>query len=475
MKSSNMVATAILGLVASVNAQVDIKSIDDCQGNYGRLMLDLSLTIEQKCEALVTFSRCLGEFPTDDAMEAMLFRANDKLCAPFWDEVERPAVKVARDNMQFSVDNEKQIEFNRNRRASISVFTMNDKIADLLETVEDLQKQLMDEKQESKDEAAETAQDLRTLESKLSDAVEAAKESLEDSVDDLSDKVDQSNIATTAAVNKAKSDTTAALNKAKSDTDAALDKSKKDAATASAALEKKISGSVTDKLKSFEGTEVALTSLKKSYHGNPKIPVYRVAKFKTHHGNFGWFDGNDAQGFGGIHPSQWTDGNYRCDQMNADVKYLQRLFTQKETANKYGANICSEGYDQRTSTTGLVCGALFRIKNTGTSTIRWSPAITMTSWHGWAESASISVNGNNLIGAKDCNHMCRFTPSLDIPANSQKDRISTAIFASTSSYANGHYNQWRATLLLFRDNSLALPNGLEFVEDLDTMTGSWKQ
>merc|ERR1719345_602572 len=142
----------------------------------------------------------------------------------------------------------------------------------------------MDEKQESKDEAAETAQDLRTLESKLSDAVGAAKESLEDSVDDLSDKVDQSNIATTAAVNKAKSDTTAALNK-----------SKKDAATASAALEKKISGSVTDKLKSFEGTEVALTSLKRTYHSNPKIPVYRVARFFTHHPNFGWFDNNEIQ------------------------------------------------------------------------------------------------------------------------------------------------------------------------------------
>merc|ERR1719345_173348 len=151
----------------------------------------------------------------------------------------------------------------------------------------------MDEKQESKDEAAETAQDLRTLESKLSDAVEAAKESLEDSVDDLSDKVDQSNMATTAAVNKAKSDTTAALNKAKSDTDKALSKSRSDAATANALLEKKISGSVTDKLKPFEGTEVALTSLKRTYHSNPKIPVYRVARFFTHHPNFGWFDGND--------------------------------------------------------------------------------------------------------------------------------------------------------------------------------------
>merc|ERR1712166_1361744 len=313
------------------------------------------------------------------------------------------------------------------------------------------------------------------LETKLTDAVDAAKVALEDSVDDLSDKVDQSKSDTTAALDKANTDTAAALDKSKKETTAALDQSKKDAATANAALEKKISGSVTDKLKPFEGTEVALTSLKRTYHSNPKIPVYRVARFKTHQGNFGWFDSNANNGYGGVHPSQWTDGNARADQMNADVKYLQRLFTQKETANKYGANICSAGYDQRTSTTGLVCGALFRIKNTGTSTIRWSPAITMTSYHGWSETASISLNGNNLIGNRDCNHECRFTPSLQIPANSQKNRISTAIFQSTGSYAYWSHNAWRATLLLFRDNSLALPNGLEFVDDLDTMTGSWKK
>jgi len=297
---------------------------------------------------------------------------------------------------------------------------------------------------------------------------------LEDSVDDLSDKVDKSNTATTAAVDKAKSDTTAALNQAKSDTDTALDKSKSDAATANAALEKKISGSVTDKLKPFEGTEVALTSLKRTYHSNPKIPVYRVARFFTHHPNFGWFDSNDNRLYGGKHPSEWTDGNAKAYQMQSDVKYLQALFTQKETSNKYGANICSEGFEQHSSTTGMVCGALFRIKNTQTSSVRWAPPVTMTSYHGWSETASISLNGQNLEN-RDCNHMCRFTPSMNIPANSQKNRISTVIFMSTSSYSYGHHDSWRASLLLFRDNSLELPNNLEFVDDLDTITGSWKQ
>merc|ERR1719272_1302987 len=100
----------------------------------------------------------------------------------------------------------------------------------------------------------------------------------------------------------------------------------------------------------------------------------------------------------------------------------------------------------------------------------------MTSYHGWSESASISINGNNHIGAKDCSHQCRFTPTFNIPANSQKNRISTVIFISTGSY---DYNRGgtasRSTLLLFRDNSLSIPNGLEFVDDLDTITGSWKK
>ena len=33
----------------------------------------------------------------------------------------------------------------------------------------------------------------------------------------------------------------------------------------------------------------------------------------------------------------------------------------------------------------------------------------------------------------------------------------------------------RATLLAFVNNSLTLPAGLEFVDDLDTATGGWTQ
>ena len=43
------------------------------QIDYYRVMVDLTLTTAQKCEALVVFSKCLGQFPADDAKEAVLF------------------------------------------------------------------------------------------------------------------------------------------------------------------------------------------------------------------------------------------------------------------------------------------------------------------------------------------------------------------------------------------------------------------
>merc|ERR1712166_967191 len=452
-----MYMVATLALVASVNAEVT--SASDCQNDYYGVLtnFDVPLSTAQKCEALVVFSKCLGQFPADDAKEQVLFEKNSEVCAPYWDNVEAPSVRTARDNMQLSVDNAKEIEFFRHRRQSISVFKMDEKITGLLDTVDVLKQQLVDQKQESEDRAAATAKDLQDLEKKLSDAEEA----LEDSVDDLSDKVDQ-----------AKSDTTAALNQAKSDTDAALEKSKKDAAATNVVLKKSLTDAVDEKLKPIAGAEKAIAALKTTRYNNPKIPVFRVATFHTYNQRR-WHDGNRGNAFGGIAPSDWTDGSRRADQMSNDFKYLARLYTKTATASTFGGTVCSEMFGMTSSTNGLVCGALFRIKNTGKNTVRWTPKHTMTSFTGWGESASITLNGNNLIGNRDCHNECRdHQDGINIPANSAGNRISTVIFVSTSSYPSGY---WRSTMLIFGDNALALPTNLEYVDDLDTVEGSWKK
>jgi len=299
-----------------------------------------------------------------------------------------------------------------------------------------------------------------------------AEEALEDSVDDLSDKVDQAKSDTTTALNQAKSDTDAALAQAKSDTDAALDKSEKDAAASEVVLKKSLIDAVDDKLKPIAGAEKAIAALKTTRYNNPKIPVFRITKFHTYNQRF-WHDGNRGNAFGGVRPNQWTDGSYRADQMSNDFKYLARLFTRTATANTFGGTVCSEMHGMTSSTNGLMCGALFRIKNTGKSTVQWKPKHTMTSFTGWGESASITVNGNNQIGNRNCQGECRDRQDgLNIPANSAGNRISTVIFLSSSSYPSSY---WRSTLLIFGDNALALPTNLEYVDDLDTVEGAWKK
>lgn len=58
-------------------------------------------------------------------------------------------------------------------------------------------------------------------------------------------------------------------------------------------------------------------------------------------------------------------------------------------------------------------------------------------------------------------------PYALIPAN----RTSTVIFVSGSAPVA----TTRATLMAFSNDSLALPAGLEYVDDLDTATGGWEQ
>jgi len=454
-----MVATATLALAASVNAEPTSSS--DCQADYLKVALVEDVSKPEKCEALVVFSKCLGQFPADDAKEVMLFEETSKACNDVWKKEEPPSVRATRNNLGMTVDSEKEIEFYRHRRQTVSVFKMNDKvtenvdkIAGLLQDVEDLKAQLVS----SVAETAKNSQDALDAKSDELDAKSAALETkltnglnaASDQVDDLGDKVD----------------------KTVTDTAASIDQFKQDAAATNVALEKSLSETVDEKLKPIAGAEKAIAALKTTRYANPKIPVFRVAEWHTYNQRF-WHDGNRGNAFGGVAPSQWTDGSYRADQMNNDFKYLARLYTKTQTASTFGGTVCAEMFGMTSSTNGLMCSALFRIKNTGKSTVQWKPKHTMTSFTGWGEVASISVNGNNQIGNRNCQSECRDRQdTLNIPANSAGDRVSTVIFISSSSYPSGY---WRSTLLIFGDNALALPTNLEYVDDLDTVTGAWKK
>lgn len=207
-------------------------------------------------------------------------------------------------------------------------------------------------------------------------------------------------------------------------------------------------------------------------YGNSKIPVFRWKMWNTHpNANIGWFDENDRNGFAGVAPQKWSDNYGKAWDINNDLESLTRLFNQRIVAPSFGATVCATVDVHYSSTDGTLCGAVFRIRNTADVPRIWQPAITISSWHAWSESATISVNGENTW-VSDCSSQCIFAPRLELPPN----KVSTIIFISSAGVnAGGSYDMHqRGTILMFRDNALMLGDDLYYEDDLDVATGPWK-
>ena len=111
--------------------------------------------------------------------------------------------------------------------------------------------------------------------------------------------------------------------------------------------------------------------------------------------------------------------------MQSDFKYLRRLFHRHGTSDKFGGTICSHNMLMHSSTNGLMCGVVFRVINKSSNTIRWAPNWRYTSYSGWGEYASASINGQNNFANGGCssnNGGCTTTTAFDVPANSNKVR-----------------------------------------------------
>ena len=189
--------------------------------------------------------------------------------------------------------------------------------------------------------------------------------------------------------------------------------------------------------------------------------VYRWATFNTYDQGSGvWMMGNDPLMYGGVTPSNWTDGNATAGQMSTNLSTLATLFTHKGIAES-NANISSETDYTYSSTNGQITAALFRVQNTTGSAITWSTSFYYSSFAGYNEIASVAVNGSNVWTSTANgvpNGPGHATLSIVIPANG----TSTVIFASAYDTPNGT----RSNQLGFDNNCLALPIGLTFVDDL---------
>lgn len=201
--------------------------------------------------------------------------------------------------------------------------------------------------------------------------------------------------------------------------------------------------------------------------------AYRWTRFHTHDRENGWVDGNNGTLFGGISPQSWTDGNAQANQMSSDMEVMRSLFTNKGYGGQ-NAHVISDVHVTYSSTNGQMAGALFRIENTTNSPIVWTPFWRYTCYSGWSERASVSLNraSNWDSGGTNCGVNNTASVNLSIPPN----KISTVVFmvGSDSTSHNGNNLYLRTTRLAFYNNSLSLPNGLQYVDDLDTAT-AWEQ
>jgi hypothetical protein len=177
--------------------------------------------------------------------------------------------------------------------------------------------------------------------------------------------------------------------------------------------------------------------------------------------------GNAAGLFGGVNPSNWSNMATAAN-MSSDKNVLAALFARKGYARS-AANVVSEQFQNggNYSQVGRFAGTLMRVRNSTGAAITWTVKYVYTSYAGWSHQASAAVNGTLVWqSGNDCANGCEQSVAITIPAN----RTSTVIFVSS----NGPGQRGGVMGMLgFRHPTLTLPDGLEYVDDLETAANGW--
>lgn len=197
--------------------------------------------------------------------------------------------------------------------------------------------------------------------------------------------------------------------------------------------------------------------------GPQAVRVYRWNVFETYEQAVGWTMNNDSSLFGGVPPSTWTDGNATANMISSDHNVQRALFSQRGT---FGSNamVYSATFLQFSSTTGRVVVCMFRVHNTTPKPIAWTPIFRYTCYSAWGEMASCAINGSLAWSAAN-------SGLASVPLSIPGSGTSTVIFVASSGLpqSTGGNPVARSTQLGFVNDSLNLPVGLEFVDDLDSL------
>jgi hypothetical protein len=191
------------------------------------------------------------------------------------------------------------------------------------------------------------------------------------------------------------------------------------------------------------------------------VPVFRYRVFSTYSQRHGWHANNNNAFYGGVAPSTWSDGHGYAYQMSKDMDVLRTLFTNRIVTG-FNANVWAQEWYYYSSTNSIHTTTLFRIKNRTNAPINWRIAFYFYNYGSWSESASIALNGDDQWTYTGNCYPCTRAQTMTIPARG----TSSVIVA----VASGNPSTTRTAMLAFYDNSLQLPDGLEWVDDLPVAT-----
>jgi len=277
---------AAIALLPAATLAADPTSALDCQNDYilsGNT--DVSSSTEGRCQALVTFSKCLSQFPESALMEQKLMENNAKDCEPYWTTDASPQMRVQRNDFQLTVDEAKDIKFFRHRREVLSIFDMNQQIVDLKKMVVDLTTQL-DGVSKEVTGSVQTKLDAMKEEQKdnkkdIQDSMNVLKSDVEKSIDGVKDDVTATTQGLISQVNNVKTLVSDSVSKITSDTNKALQ------AQSASVLSK-----VDTKVKSLNTTVTAVSAIAKAAKiGNVETPKHMWSGgSKSHARGSGWKD-----------------------------------------------------------------------------------------------------------------------------------------------------------------------------------------
>jgi hypothetical protein len=208
--------------------------------------------------------------------------------------------------------------------------------------------------------------------------------------------------------------------------------------------------------------------------------VYRWAVWSLQEASGAWiFDGNSIL-TGGIPAHYWDSAGVGWPGNAWNIssnKQTQAALFNKSAAIAPNSLVWADTY----AGPPKMIGVLFRVRNITAASVAWTIQFRATAGGGVTASpgtrASVSLNGaSNWNSSMSNPYLTSNLGPHSVPLSIPPSRISTVIcIAGCTQGISFNSVPLRTSALAFQGDSLTLPAGLEFVDDLGTATGGYEQ